>query len=86
MFQLRFQVLFKLCFCEIWLSWGLFDLSFTRWEMCTKPFVRTIEFLWQEGHTAHATPKEAEKEEELKPLMDQLNGVKELTVPEFGTL
>ncbi|KAM0943582.1 putative proline--tRNA ligase [Dioscorea sansibarensis] len=34
----------------------------TRWEMRTKPFIRTLEFLWQEGHTAHATPKEAEKE------------------------
>ncbi|KAJ1394832.1 Prolyl-tRNA synthetase, class II [Sesbania bispinosa] len=34
----------------------------TRWEMRTKPFVRTLEFLWQEGHTAHATPEEAEKE------------------------
>ncbi|CAI0403217.1 unnamed protein product [Linum tenue] len=34
----------------------------TRWEMRTKPFVRTLEFLWQEGHTAHATPEEAEEE------------------------
>ncbi|MED6162845.1 Proline--tRNA ligase, chloroplastic/mitochondrial, partial [Stylosanthes scabra] len=34
----------------------------TRWEMRTKPFVRTLEFLWQEGHTAHATPQEAENE------------------------
>ncbi|RYQ99118.1 hypothetical protein Ahy_B07g086985 isoform A [Arachis hypogaea] len=34
----------------------------TRWEMRTKPFVRTLEFLWQEGHTAHATPEEAENE------------------------
>ncbi|KAJ0042288.1 hypothetical protein Pint_17517 [Pistacia integerrima] len=34
----------------------------TRWEMRTKPFVRTLEFLWQEGHTAHGTPEEAEKE------------------------
>ncbi|XAR69444.1 Proline--tRNA ligase [Bertholletia excelsa] len=34
----------------------------TRWEMRTKPFVRTLEFLWQEGHTAHATADEAEKE------------------------
>ncbi|XP_027358417.1 proline--tRNA ligase, chloroplastic/mitochondrial-like [Abrus precatorius] len=34
----------------------------TRWEMRTKPFVRTLEFLWQEGHTAHATPDEAENE------------------------
>ncbi|KAJ6735268.1 PROLYL-TRNA SYNTHETASE [Salix purpurea] len=36
----------------------------TRWEMRTKPFVRTLEFLWQEGHTAHANPEEAEKEVE----------------------
>lgn len=26
-----------------------------RWEMKTRPFLRTLEFLWQEGHTAHAT-------------------------------
>jgi prolyl-tRNA synthetase len=30
-----------------------------RWEMRTRMFLRTSEFLWQEGHTAHATPKEA---------------------------
>ena len=34
----------------------------TRWEMRTRPFVRTLEFLWQEGHTAHATAQEAEEE------------------------
>ena len=33
-----------------------------RWEMRTRLFLRTTEFLWQEGHTAHATAKEAEKE------------------------
>ncbi len=33
-----------------------------RWEMRTRPFLRTSEFLWQEGHTAHATRKEAEEE------------------------
>ena len=33
-----------------------------RWEMRTRLFLRTTEFLWQEGHTAHATPKEAEEE------------------------
>ena len=32
-----------------------------RWEMRTRPFLRTSEFLWQEGHTAHATREEAEK-------------------------
>ncbi|MCH2023734.1 MAG: proline--tRNA ligase [Saprospiraceae bacterium] len=33
-----------------------------RWEMRTRPFLRTAEFLWQEGHTAHATRDEAEEE------------------------
>ncbi|MBT3412837.1 MAG: proline--tRNA ligase [Candidatus Jacksonbacteria bacterium] len=31
-----------------------------RWELRTRPFLRTTEFLWQEGHTAHAAEKEAE--------------------------
>ena len=31
-----------------------------RWEMRTRPFLRTSEFLWQEGHTAHATKEEAQ--------------------------
>jgi prolyl-tRNA synthetase len=33
-----------------------------RWEMRTRLFLRTLEFLWQEGHTAHATREEAERE------------------------
>ncbi|MCG8605074.1 proline--tRNA ligase, partial [bacterium] len=33
-----------------------------RWEMRTRLFLRTLEFLWQEGHTAHATGEEAEAE------------------------
>ncbi|MBQ9399114.1 MAG: proline--tRNA ligase [Bacteroidales bacterium] len=33
-----------------------------RWEMRTRLFLRTAEFLWQEGHTAHATAEEAEQE------------------------
>ncbi len=33
-----------------------------RWEMRTRPFLRTTEFLWQEGHTAHATKDEAIEE------------------------
>ena len=33
--------------------------SVVRWEMRTAPFLRTSEFLWQEGHTAHATHEEA---------------------------
>ncbi|MCP4805441.1 MAG: proline--tRNA ligase [Proteobacteria bacterium] len=35
-----------------------------RWEMKTRPFLRTAEFLWQEGHTAHATEVEAVEEAE----------------------
>jgi len=38
-----------------------------RWEKVTRPFLRTTEFLWQEGHTAHETAEEA-KEETLKIL------------------
>jgi len=36
-----------------------------RWEMRTRLFLRTAEFLWQEGHTAHATRQEAIEESEL---------------------
>jgi prolyl-tRNA synthetase len=36
-----------------------------RWEMRTRLFLRTAEFLWQEGHTAHATQQEAEAEAQL---------------------
>ncbi|MFQ6064729.1 MAG: proline--tRNA ligase [Candidatus Bathyarchaeia archaeon] len=48
--------------------------NIVRWETAaTKPFLRTREFLWQEGHTAHATKEEADKE-----VMDILNIYKEL--------
>ena len=39
-------------------QWG----NVMRWEMRTRPFLRTAEFYWQEGHTAHATYEEAEEE------------------------
>lgn len=42
--------------------------NIVRWEMRTRIFLRTSEFLWQEGHTAHATCQEAE-EEALKMLL-----------------
>ena len=35
--------------------------SVVRWEKTTRPFLRSREFLWQEGHTAHATAEEAEE-------------------------
>ena len=39
-------------------QWG----NVVRWEMRTRLFLRTLEFYWQEGHTAHATYEEAEEE------------------------
>ena len=39
-------------------QWG----NVVRWEMRTRLFLRTMEFLWQEGHTAHATAEEAHEE------------------------
>lgn len=39
-------------------QWG----NVVRWEMRTKLFLRTLEFYWQEGHTAHATAEEAQEE------------------------
>ena len=36
--------------------------SVVRWEKTTRPFLRSREFLWQEGHTIHATPEEAQEE------------------------
>jgi prolyl-tRNA synthetase len=39
-------------------QWG----NVVRWELRTKLFLRTLEFYWQEGHTAHATSQEAEEE------------------------
>lgn len=38
--------------------------SVVRWEKTTRPFLRTAEFLWQEGHTVHATAEEAVEETE----------------------
>ena len=35
--------------------------SVVRWEKTTRPFLRSVEFLWQEGHTAHATYEDAEE-------------------------
>jgi prolyl-tRNA synthetase len=52
-----------------------------RWEKVTRLFLRTTEFLWQEGHTVHATEKEAE-EETLKILDIYTNFVEEdLAIP-----
>src|SRR3977135_4531949 len=52
-----------------WVQWGrplpiLINqwANVVRWEKVTRPFLRTTEFLWQEGHTAHETDVEAEEE------------------------
>jgi len=50
-----------------------------RWEMRTRLFLRTTEFLWQEGHTAHATQQEAKKE-----AIDILNIYKEVSEKIMG--
>ena len=59
-------------FCTMYARWVLSwrDLpllynqwcSVMRWEKTTRPFLRTSEFLWQEGHTIHATEEEAQTE------------------------
>ena len=46
-----------------------------RWEKVTRPFLRTTEFLWQEGHTLHAT--EAEAEEETLKMLNVYRGFSE---------
>jgi prolyl-tRNA synthetase len=46
-----------------------------RWEKRTRPFLRTMEFLWQEGHTAHAT--QAEAAEEVQRMLDVYRDVAE---------
>jgi len=55
--------------------------SVVRWELRTKLFLRTLEFYWQEGHTAHATLEEAEAE--TRRLVDVYTdfAVKEAAIP-----
>ena len=57
-----------------------------RWEMRTRLFLRTAEFLWQEGHTAHETQAEAEEETRLihYTLMRFLHGARVLPVEEMS--
>ena len=53
------QILFSLTeiYQKLYNQW----CSVVRWEKTTRPFLRSMEFLWQEGHTAHATAEEAEE-------------------------
>lgn len=52
-----------------------------RWEKATRPFLRTTEFLWQEGHTVHRTAAEAEAEtiQQLETYRDVIEGL--LAIP-----
>jgi prolyl-tRNA synthetase len=55
-----------------------------RWEMRTRPFLRTTEFLWQEGHTVHAD--EADAEEETLKILNEVYAdfaEKELAIPVY---
>ncbi|MGH9773408.1 MAG: proline--tRNA ligase [Candidatus Acidiferrales bacterium] len=58
--------------------------SVVRWELRTKLFLRTLEFFWQEGHTAHATYEEAEAE--TRQMVDVYTdfAVNEAAVPVFA--
>ena len=74
-------------FCDHWHnivhSWRDLPLlynqwcSVLRWEKTTRPFLRHREFLWQEGHTLHATPEEAiaETEQQLETYADLCENV-----------
>ena len=58
--------------------------SVVRWEKTTRPFLRGKEFLWQEGHTVHATAQEAKKEtHQMLEVYDKLG--KELLAIPFVT-
>ncbi len=46
---------------KVWNQWN----SVLRWEKTTRPFLRSREFLWQEGHTLHATAKEARERTQM---------------------
>ena len=54
-----------------------------RWEMRTRLFLRTTEFLWQEGHTAHATAEEAEEETRKMLLVYQRFAEEFMAMPVF---
>ena len=58
--------------------------SVMRWEKSTRPFLRTAEFWWQEGHTVHATAEEAEEETMTMLRVYQEFAEKELAMPVYA--
>jgi len=78
-------------FCDLWqklvksyrdlpLIWNQWN-SVLRWEKTTRPFLRSREFLWQEGHTIHATYEEAEERTKLMFQVYQDFVTKTLAIP-----
>ncbi len=78
-------------FCDLWqkqvksyrdlpLIWNQWN-SVLRWEKTTRPFLRSREFLWQEGHTIHATREEAIKRTEMMFQIYQEFVTNELAIP-----
>ena len=58
--------------------------SVMRWEKTTRPFLRTAEFWWQEGHTVHATAEEAEEETQMMLNVYKTFCEKNLAIPVFA--
>lgn len=78
-------------FCDLWqtmvksyrdlpLVWNQWN-SVLRWEKTTRPFLRSREFLWQEGHTIHATYEEAEERTKMMFEVYKDFVTKELAIP-----
>ena len=57
-----------------------------RWEMRTRLFLRTAEFLWQEGHTAHATEKEAVEEAEQMLQILESSSIRSKIIDKFNLI
>ncbi len=58
--------------------------SVMRWEKTTRPFLRTAEFWWQEGHTVHATAEEAEEETQTMLKVYQKFCEENLSIPVYA--
>lgn len=78
-------------FCDLWqklvksyrdlpLIWNQWN-SVLRWEKTTRPFLRSREFLWQEGHTIHATKEEARERTEMMFKVYQDFVTQDLAIP-----
>ena len=64
----------------VWNQWN----TVLRWEKTTRPFLRSREFLWQEGHTVHATAEEAEERTLMMYHVYKDCLAEDLAIPTFG--